>query len=123
MNFRLKFSALLSLLILLLLASRTLVSAQPFRAVSLLEGRSYDQAHDSGFIDWQGPVRYVNLAHKDGASLPPREDSHEYVVCLEQGNPGYRETTFDGRYAAIGILPPVLAAVARPMPDNGIMGN
>lgn len=82
MIFRLKYPALLALLILFLMATRA--SARPLGAVSLLEGRSHDQAHDSGYIDWQGPVRYVNLTHKDGTSLPPEEGGTSCGAgCLE----------------------------------------
>jgi hypothetical protein len=42
----------------------------PLVAVSLPEGRNYDQAHDSGYIDWSGPVSYVYLTHRDGTYLP-----------------------------------------------------
>ncbi len=70
---RLKYPLLASLLLLLLLLTSSLVSARPLSAVSLLEGRTYDQAHDTGYIDWNGAVQYISLLHKDGTSLPPDE--------------------------------------------------
>jgi hypothetical protein len=48
-------------------------AAMPLYAYSLSEGRTYDQAHDTGSIDWSGPVQYVYLTHKDNATLPPEE--------------------------------------------------
>ncbi|HPO84976.1 MAG TPA: hypothetical protein PLN86_03905, partial [Candidatus Hydrogenedentes bacterium] len=70
---RLKFPLFASLLLLLLLLTSNLVSARPLSAISLLEGRTYDQAHDTGYIDWSGTVQYIDLLHKDGTSLPPDE--------------------------------------------------
>lgn len=70
---RLKYLLLASLLLRLLLLTSSLVLARPLSAVSLLEGRTYDQAHDTGYIDWTGTVQYIDLIHKDGTSLPPDE--------------------------------------------------
>lgn len=70
---RLKYPLLASLFLLLLLLTSRLASARPLNAVSLLEGRTYDQAHNTGYIDWTGTVQYINLIHKDGTSLPPDE--------------------------------------------------
>ena len=67
---RLKYPLLASLLLFL---TSNLVSARPLSAISLLEGRTYDQAHDTGYIDWSGTVQYIDLLHKDGTSLPPDE--------------------------------------------------
>ena len=47
--------------------------AAPLAATALPEGRTYDQAHNSGYIDWAGSVAYANLYHRDGTSLPPSE--------------------------------------------------
>ena len=73
MTSRLKFPLFASLLLLLLLLTSSLASARSLSAVSLLEGRTYDQAHDTGYIDWSGTVQYIDLLHKDGTSLPPDE--------------------------------------------------
>ena len=70
---RLKYTLLGALILLLLLLTSSLVSARPLSAAALLEGRTYDQAHDTGYIDWTGTVQYIDLIHKDGSSLPPDE--------------------------------------------------
>lgn len=70
---RLKLTWLALLLLFLFLQTSAFVTARPASAVSLLEGRTYDQAHNHGYIDWNGAVQYVNLIHKDGSSLPPEE--------------------------------------------------
>ncbi|PWH15294.1 MAG: hypothetical protein DDG60_06025 [Anaerolineae bacterium] len=57
--------AIVSLLVLLFLSAFS-QNPRPLFALPLPEGRTYDQAHDSGFIDWSGPVGYVDLNHKDG---------------------------------------------------------
>ncbi len=49
------------------------VQAAPRFATPLVEGRTYDQAHDWGKIDWTGSVLYENFYHRDGTSLPPSE--------------------------------------------------
>lgn len=70
---RLKFPLFASLFLLFILLTSSLVSARPLNAISLLEGRTYDQAHDTGYLDWIGTVQYISLLHKDGTSLPPDE--------------------------------------------------
>ncbi len=47
--------------------------AAPLAATAMQEGRTYDQAHDLGFIDWNGSAQYVYITHRDGSSLPPEE--------------------------------------------------
>ncbi len=37
----------------------------PLFAIALPEGRTLDEGHDSGYIDWSGGVNYVNLNHRD----------------------------------------------------------
>lgn len=68
---RIGFISFLLSVILLLTAAFT--HAAPPMAISLVEGRTYDQAHDSGYIDWSGPVQYVYLTHRDNTVLPPEE--------------------------------------------------
>ncbi len=51
---------------------------RPVTALALPQGRTYDQAHDSGYIDWSGPDAYVYLNHRDNSILPPEEGG---VVC------------------------------------------
>ena len=48
-------------------------AAIPRLAVALNEYRTYDQAHDIGYIDWSGPVQYIYLTHRDNTTLPPEE--------------------------------------------------
>lgn len=57
----------------LLLWTTVSTGAAPRAAISLQEGRTYDQAHDAGYIDWSGPAQYVYITHRDGSSLPPEE--------------------------------------------------
>ena len=66
--------ALTSLLVVLILLWTALPShAAPLTAYALPEGRSYDQAHNLGYIDWSGSVQYVFITHRDGPSLPLEE--------------------------------------------------
>src|SRR5690606_4521167 len=74
--------------------------AAPLAAYSLPEGRTYDQAHDSGYIDWSGSAQYIYLTHRDGTSLPPEEGGascgascSEWVTRL--GNGGSASGSFD----------------------------
>lgn len=44
----------------------TILSFSEVRAaLSLLSGRTYDEAHDLGYIDWSGSVGYANIFHRD----------------------------------------------------------
>jgi len=56
-----------------LLVAVGFADAAPQMAASLVEGRNYDQSHDTGYIDWSGPVAYVYITHRDFTSLPPEE--------------------------------------------------
>lgn len=58
---------------LLFLAGSAFGAARPDLATALPSGRTYDQAHNTGFIDWAGSVSYIMLTHRDGTSLPPSE--------------------------------------------------
>jgi hypothetical protein len=60
-------------LLLLFLLTTAFGHPRPNLAIPLLEGRTYDQAHNSGYIDWSGPVGYVYLTHRDNTYLPPEE--------------------------------------------------
>lgn len=83
-----------SLLIPILLLWVTLPSkAAPLAATALLEGRTYDQGHDAGYIDWSGTVQYVYLTHRDGSSLPANEggascntNCTEWITRLSNGS-------------------------------------
>jgi hypothetical protein len=37
----------------------------PLFAIALPEGRTLDEGHDAGYIDWIGSVTYANLFHRD----------------------------------------------------------
>ena len=56
----------LSILLFLLLLSLNAFQAQaaPRFATALIEGRTYDQAHNWGKIDWNGSVWYTNIYHR-----------------------------------------------------------
>lgn len=53
-------SVLAGLLVVLLLSAFA-----PLFAIALPEGRTLDEGHDSGYIDWSGGVSYANLNHRD----------------------------------------------------------
>ena len=61
------------LLPVLLLWATVPTNAAPLAAIALQEGRTYDQAHNIGYIDWSGSAQYVYITHRDGTSLPPEE--------------------------------------------------
>ena len=62
MRIKIVFSSLLVLLLL----SAFVPQPAPLFAVALPEGRTLDEGHDSGYIDWSGGVNYVDLFHRDG---------------------------------------------------------
>ncbi|MBI3175241.1 MAG: hypothetical protein HYZ25_16060 [Chloroflexi bacterium] len=77
---------------LLLIQTAAFTKAMPLPAFMLQEGRTYDQAHDTGYLDWSGPVQYFYLTHRDGAFLPPEEGGascmgqcQEWVTVLGNG--------------------------------------
>lgn len=55
----------LSLLVLVLLSAFIPRPVSLF-AVPLPDGRTLDEGHDSGYIDWSGGVGYADLFHRDG---------------------------------------------------------
>jgi hypothetical protein len=61
------------LLFLFLFLNALQAQAAPRFATALVEGRTYDQAHNWGKIDWSGSILYENFFHRDGTSLPPSE--------------------------------------------------
>ena len=65
--------SILLLVFALVPAQTETAQAAPRFATALAEGRTYDQAHNTGYIDWNGNVVYANLHHSDGSSLPPSE--------------------------------------------------
>jgi hypothetical protein len=83
--------------------------AAPLAAYALPEGRTYDQAHNSGYIDWSGPVQYVYIQHRDGSSLPPEEGGTfcgsgcwEWVTRL--GNGGVASGSFDRNVSYFEVM-------------------
>jgi len=83
--------------------------AAPLAAYALPEGRTYDQAHDSGYIDWSGPAQYVYITHRDGSSLPPEEGGaycgsgcSEWVTRL--GNGGTASGSFDRNVSYFEVM-------------------
>jgi hypothetical protein len=69
----LKRSTIVPLYLLLLFLTTAFGRPKPNLALPLPEDRTYDQAHDAGYIDWSGSVQYVYLTHRDSTSLPPEE--------------------------------------------------
>jgi hypothetical protein len=56
------FLTIFMLCLILVLAKQT--QAAPRFATPLVEGRTYDQAHNGGKIDWNGSVWYTNIYHR-----------------------------------------------------------
>jgi len=88
----LKRSAIPAGLMLFFLLTTAFGHPRPNLALSLPDGRTYDQAHDSNFIDWSGPVGYAYITHRDGTYLPPEEGSaycgsgcSEWVTRINNG--------------------------------------
>ncbi len=94
---RVKLVPFLFPLILLLTA---FTNAVPLMALALVEGRTYDQAHGKGYIDWSGSVKYLQVTHKDSSRLPPEEGGASCVIsCVESvtrlSNGGSARGSFD----------------------------
>ena len=75
-------------------------NSSPLMALALLEGRTYDQAHGKGYIDWSGSVKYLQVTHKDSSRLPPEEGGASCVIsCVESitrlSNGGAARGSFD----------------------------
>jgi hypothetical protein len=72
-------------LLLLVLLTTAFGRPRPNLALVLPEGRTYDQAHNTGYIDWSGSVGYINLTHRDFTYLPPEEGGASCASgCTEQ---------------------------------------
>ena len=67
-----KLLVLISVLMLFMLTT-AFGRPRPNYALALPEGRTYDQAHNTGYIDWAGSIGYINLTHRDATYLPPEE--------------------------------------------------
>ena len=97
---RVKIGFISSLLSVIILLTAAFTNAAPLSAIAMNEGRTYDQAHDTGYIDWSGSAQYVVVTHRDGSSLPPEEGGAscgssctEWVTRL--GNGGMASGSFD----------------------------
>ena len=93
-----------SLLPVILLLTTVIANAAPLSAIAMVEGRTYDQAHDRGYIDWSGPAQYVVVTHRDGSYLPPEEGGtscssscSEWVTRLGSGGTAIGSFDRDGR--------------------------
>ncbi|MEP0805585.1 MAG: hypothetical protein HRF47_08855 [Chloroflexota bacterium] len=93
----------------LLLWTTVSTGAAPLAAIALQEGRTYDQAHNTGYIDWSGPAQYVYITHRDGSSLPPEEGGtycgsscSEWVTRL--GNGGVASGSFDRNVSYFEVM-------------------
>ena len=89
---RIRIGLIFSLIPILLAWTTIATHAAPLIAPAMPEGRTYDQAHNVGYIEWSGPVSYVNVTHRDGTFLPPEEDGtycgygcDEWVTRLGNG--------------------------------------
>ena len=95
----LKRSAIPIGLTLLFLLTTAFGRPRPNLATALPEGRTYDQAHNSGYIDWSGSVSYVNLTHRDFTYLPPSEGGAFCGSgCTEQVTRIYNGGTVSGAF-------------------------
>jgi hypothetical protein len=65
------------ILVIALTPSSHPAQAAPLYATALQEGRTYDQAHDTGFIDWSGTVNYENLYHRSLTIKSPDEGGED----------------------------------------------
>jgi hypothetical protein len=97
---RLRIGFILSLLPVIILLTAAFSYASPLSAIVLVEGRTYDQAHDTGYIDWNGAAQYVSMTHRDSTSLPPEEGGASCVSgCSEWvtrlGSGGSASGSFD----------------------------
>jgi hypothetical protein len=87
-------------LLLLFLLTTAFGHPKPNLAFALPGGRTFDQAHNTGYIDWSGPVGYVNLTHRDGTYLPPEEGgAYCGSGCTEQVTRIYNGGMVNGSFA------------------------
>ena len=93
-------------LLLLFLLTTAFGHPRPNLALALPEGRTYDQAHNTGYIDWSGSVGYVNLTHRDATYLPPEEGGGACGSgCTEQVTRLNNGGTVSGSFAgAVGYF-------------------
>jgi hypothetical protein len=106
---RVRIGFISSLLSVIILLTAAFTNAAPLSAIEMNEGRTYDQAHDTGYIDWSGSAQYVYLTHKDGTYLPPQEGGascgsgcSEWVTRL--GNGGLASGVFDRNVSYFEVM-------------------
>lgn len=106
---RIRYLWILLFIPMLFLWTSSSTHAAPLAAVALQEGRTYDQAHDSGYIDWSGSVQYVYLRHRDFTFLPPDEggascssNCWEWVTRLSNG--GSASGSFDREVSSFEVM-------------------
>ena len=56
----------LALTLLILVFALVPAQAAPLFASALPEGRTLDEEHNNGLIDWNGSVSYTTIYHRDG---------------------------------------------------------
>lgn len=96
-------------LALFLLLTLAFTNKSPALAVPVPDGRSWDQVHDLGMLDWNGPVQYEYVTHRDNTSTSPEEGSvfcgggcDEWVTHLDDG--GTVGGTFAGNVVNFKVL-------------------
>jgi hypothetical protein len=72
-NKQLLFSLSIVSVFLLLFTNALQAQAAPRLATALIEGRTYDQAHNWGKIDWSGSIWYTNIYHRSLTVKSPDE--------------------------------------------------
>ena len=84
--------------IILLLLFLLLSAFAPRFATALLGGRSYDESHDFGYIDWAGSVGYANIMHRDAICDPACWDTVTQISGGSQVSGAFDRdvTSFDG---------------------------
>ena len=88
-------------------------------AYSLPEGRTCDQAHNTGYIDWSGSAQYVYITHRDGSSLPPEEGGAFCGSNVPNGSRGWAMAVASGPLTAMFSYFEIMVGFT---PDPGV-GN
>ena len=73
----------------LLVSTGFSVNPAPLFATALPAGRTLDEGHDTGYIDWNGSVSYASLYHRDGLC---GSGCWEDVTRINSGLPLKKET-------------------------------
>ena len=85
-------SLIISLIILAIILTFVVPITSVRAAIALPEGRTYDQAHATGYMDWSGSIQYTYFLHRDGSYLPSEEGGAycgsgcwEWVTTISNG--------------------------------------